>query len=417
MSFVIRVVLARTLGTDGLGIYNYGFTWIEILLLFTVFGFNRLVVRELSASLAKQDWAFIKGLHRFSIIVPFMLSLIVILAGLFAINLSQWYDLEIIPPVAVTVTSIALLLLPVQSLVRVRQGIMQAFDHIASSQMPEYLLHPVVFVCTLLLVWYYSGKQLSPELAASSFIFSAFVAFLYGEYLHRRIIPEQLHTVKASYEIKYWLITAMPMAFMNALFIINNRLDVLMLGSLADISTVGIYTTAAQLVGLVSILLATANTALSPRFARLYQEGKHGTLQELFTKSTRIIFVIAVLVSIALYIFGAPVLSIFGRDFTAGNSALRIMLAGQILNAFAGSVGVLLTMTGNSRYTAAALTISTIFNVIANIFLIPRYGADGAALATSLSSIIFNVASIIFVRKQLGIGLAIFGKFNAQEAN
>ena len=42
-------------------------------------------------------------------------------------------------------------------------------------------------------------------------------------------------------------------------------------------------------------------------------------------------------------------------------------------------------------------------NIILNLVLVPRFGIVGAALATTISMVVWNVLLVIAVRKKLGV--------------
>ncbi len=67
-------------------------------------------------------------------------------------------------------------------------------------------------------------------------------------------------------------------------------------------------------------------------------------------------------------------------------------------------------MTGNESYTLISRVSSTVLNVVLNALLIPRWGLEGAAIATAGSAILLNLENTIWVRKKLGIYCTAFGK-------
>ncbi len=408
-AFVVRFLLARTLGAAGLGEYNYALAWIDILLIFTLFGVHRLVVREIPGGLVEQNWAALHGLLRFATRVPMLLSILLMIGAVAAILGMVRLGIDVIPATAVTATLIATLQIPIRTLVRVRQGAMQGLREVIRSHFPEYVVQPILFIIMLVIAWLWLPEAFSAEVAVGLFVVSNFIALLYGDYLLRRAVPPQVYEAPPHYQVRLWLLSAAPLMAMTAMNIINDRLDMLMLGSLASTEAVGIYTTAMQFARLLVLVLSTSNTVLAPRFAALYRIGKIEELQRLVTRSTRIVFFMSLLFAGIMLLFGEFLLGIFGREFTAGNTALQVMIFGQLVNAFTGSTMVLLQMTSHARLSAIALVISTIFNIIANFALIPTYGVNGAALATALTMILLNIVLSLFVWKNVRIVPTVFG--------
>ena len=191
---------------------------------------------------------------------------------------------------------------------------------------------------------------------------------------------------------------------------IKSRTDILMLGAFKGAEAVGIYFAVSRGAQLINFIPNAANTVLEPNIASLYAEGKIEQIQRIMIKSSRTVFFTSLPIISSLVIFGYWYLSLFGSEFTQGNYALIILCVGQIVNLSTGSVGLLLNMTGNERYTSISRVSSTVLNVVLNALLIPRWGLEGAAIATAGSSILLNLENTIWVRKKLGIHCTAFGK-------
>ena len=59
-------------------------------------------------------------------------------------------------------------------------------------------------------------------------------------------------------------------------------------------------------------------------------------------------------------------------------------------------------MTGNQNILAKILLFAAILNIVLNLYLIPKYGIDGAALASVISIVVWNSGMILAVKKKLG---------------
>ncbi|MBE9044418.1 oligosaccharide flippase family protein [Pleurocapsales cyanobacterium LEGE 10410] len=65
-AFMLSVILARFLGTTGLGTYSYAVTWANLLSIPATLGIDRLIVREMAIYRAKSRWGLMNGLLRWS---------------------------------------------------------------------------------------------------------------------------------------------------------------------------------------------------------------------------------------------------------------------------------------------------------------------------------------------------------------
>jgi hypothetical protein len=109
----------------------------------------------------------------------------------------------------------------------------------------------------------------------------------------------------------------------------------------------------------------------------------------------------------AAVLFGAEILTLFGPTFSAGHTALVILVFGHLVRAGTGLVGDLLGLTGHQKLNAWVLALSAVLNVILNALLIPRYGIAGAAAATAVSMAFWNVGLWLLGRRKLGVDTSI----------
>ena len=98
----------------------------------------------------------------------------------------------------------------------------------------------------------------------------------------------------------------------------------------------------------------------------------------------------ALVIFSCIAIFHVELLNVFGKGFAAGSTVLLILAAGQLANAATGPTGVLLTMTGKQKWELTNSISMIAFNFLLNLFLIPKMGKTGAAIATALSIATIN---------------------------
>ena len=93
----------------------------------------------------------------------------------------------------------------------------------------------------------------------------------------------------------------------------------------------------------------------------------------------------------------------FGDAFVVGATCLVWLAVGQVVNALCGPVMYLLNMTGHERQAQRIVWIAAIGNLAMNVWAIPRFGIEGAAVATALSMALWNVAAAVAVKRLLGL--------------
>lgn len=167
---------------------------------------------------------------------------------------------------------------------------------------------------------------------------------------------------------------------------INNRLDIAMLGIISGPASVAVYDVGAKVAGLMMITQALLNAAIAPRIASIYGSGDREQVQALMVQACRLSFIPSAILLVAIWLTGPVFLpTLFGPGFEDANAVALIMAVGFLHSTGVGAVGVLLNMSGHERVMAKVITTSAAMNAVLNAFLIPAFAANGAAFATTLT--------------------------------
>lgn len=196
---------------------------------------------------------------------------------------------------------------------------------------------------------------------------------------------------------------SMPLMFAGSLMFLNSWIDTIMVGVFLTEKDVGIYTITLKTSGLILIVISSVNAVLTPKISALYSSNRMDDLQDIIQYSTSVIFFASIPIFLILVLFPEQILNLFGVEFQTGKYALMILAVGNMFNAFAGSVGYVMQMTGSQVAFQNITLLSSILAIALNLILIPLYGIEGAALATGLSVIFWNVTGVLFIRYRYNI--------------
>lgn len=196
---------------------------------------------------------------------------------------------------------------------------------------------------------------------------------------------------------------AFPMMLSASMLILMGWIDTFILGIYESELNIGIYNVALKVAMLSSFTLQAINSILAPKLADTNQKGDMVAFSRLVRFSTKYIFIFTAITVILILICRSWILALFGSEFVAGSFILVILCLGQLVNSLAGSVGVILQMTGHQRIYQNIIFIALILNIILNFVLIPVYGGLGAAIATTVSIASWNIIGSIYLKKKLGI--------------
>ena len=403
--FISTVLLARLLGPADYGIYSYIYAIISLLSIPSEFGLPTLVVRETASSMVRKDYSAVHGIWNWSGKTIGIISFILLgLTGIIA-----WVLRESLAGRRFETFIVALALVPLIALGDLRGAALRGLNKIITGQLPEFLLRPGFFVLFLVGVELFHYKAISAPIAMLLFVVASALAFGIGAWLLRRATPDLVQKAPFHFENRSWLLSALPLAFIGGMQLINNQASIIIQGFYLPDPAIGIFRVATQVSNLASFGLLAINIVVAPRFASLYTLGEKRKLQKLVTYSARVILVFNLLLTIGFVLVGKVFLQkIFGVSYESAYIPLLIMLVGQLVNSFTGSVGMLLNMTNHERETAKGITVAAALNIIFNFLLIPKWGIIGSSIATSISLITWNIILWWVVRKKLKINSLAF---------
>ena len=162
--------------------------------------------------------------------------------------------------------------------------------------------------------------------------------------------------------------------------IMYTMMDAFLLSALRPVAEVGFFSIAFNWVTLVTYLVPLSSVALFPYFS---EEGTAERRGALFILSMRYTLLIVVPLTLLLLVFAYPIIRIFyGAPYVAaagvlgvlGVVALPVVLNSLLASYFIGS--------GKPRIPALITGGALVAAVALNLFLIPLFGAVGAAAAT-----------------------------------
>ena len=409
--FITTLLLTRWIGVEGLGAYNFVTSWMLLVVILVVFGLEDYLVRETAAARGRQDPQTATRLWNFSRGFILTFSLIAVACIYCLLPWLNFEDLNLRPTFMV-----GPIMIPLVCMIAIYRGRFRANKQIIKSLIPECLICPILLMTTIgLLLW--STTPGNPATALLINVIATFVAMAFCMLAAHLTGPETVDPSQANLSpasedhffpgylkaSKTWLIGSLPFVVIAGISIINQRTDRLMLGALQDIKSVGLYSVAVQMAMVVNFTLLGLNQAIAPLVAERHDANRSKELQKTLIQATNIATLGSLLIVAALVALGPIVLAIFGPDFSDSYLPMIILAVGQLLNVASGPVGTILSMSRQERFVGIGMLASVVCNILLNFLLIPRYGVNGAAIATAVSVGVWNLLMVVFAKRILGI--------------
>ena len=391
-AYLFAWFISKEYGPEGNGIMAFTLTFAVLLAALFNLGLNTYAVKVISGFRAEKNEAAIERFtaRGFGLVGATTLtgsSLLIILS--FLIHSPTWSrDILLVGCMTIPVS----FLLYISHLFKARKKIL------GFSLLQNNIVQFVALAILVLPLW----TRISVAEPVWAFIIAAMGLVVMG-YIKssRRItppIPSESSTISDHLKL------SLPMLAGGLAFMILSMTDRLMLRFLDTTAALGVYDIGLRLSNITLLGILSINAIAEPKFAEFWAQNDRVNLRKFVNRMTWAGFLISVPVIGILGLFPKFWLGMFGdgREFLVGMDSLYILLIGQLISVLCGSVLVLLNMTGNQWTVQTILVTAAILNIMLNAILIPNLGIEGAAWATTISTIFWNVWGIRAVRKKLG---------------
>lgn len=400
LGYLFVILVSRLYGADAVGVFSLTTT---VLLMFTIIGklgTDTAIVKYISKFLVAQNHNAVKGLYQTVLKLIFFSGISLSLILFFCAEPIALYLFKK-PQLTLPFKISAFALLPMM-LRFVNSEVYRGYGMIA---IYAYAQHVSYFLYALILLGvaslFFNNEHL-PIIAYSSGLI--LLTFSGTWLVNKRILS------KASFPIneisaKQLLQTSLPMMLSSSLLLISGWLNTILLGIYANETEVGIFSVALKIATFTSFVLMSVNSVTGPRFATAFHNKDFKALRNHSIKAAQLNFYASLPVFVLIVVFKKFILSLFGNEFITGSFILLILLAGQVINNFAGAVGTFMNMTGNEKIFQRIVLLCTVINCFLCIFLIPEYGMKGAAIASSFYMILWNVITALYIYHKYKIAM------------
>jgi O-antigen/teichoic acid export membrane protein len=366
------VLLARNLGKDNYGAYALALMLPQLLMKILNLGLGSSVVYFL----ARKELSIKNAIFKVVQLSAFT-TVLALLADAIIIFLFGDTFFQNVPTNALILASV---LFPVLILQELLPNIFLGLQKFSTYNV-SYVVFPVfslIIVWLMILFYNFDVTWALGAFGAGQFISILTLLILLKREQLREI--DEVTSVSWSQLLSFsWKIHAA-----NIVGFLNYRIDIFLVNFLANTATVGIYFIAVQIAEKLWLLSQAVNTAVFPHLSQKYKRSKLDTSATEILGSTT--FLLTILASIILTLCANAIIkTFFGEVFIEASVVLIYLLPGII----ATSVGRILSndfsARGEPQLNIYVGLFTVISNVIANLYFIPKMGARGAALATSLS--------------------------------
>lgn len=411
LAFVIQVILARVMGQFEYGIYV--FVWVFVVMAgnLSCLGFHSSVIKLIGQYQEADDLNHIRGLASGSRIFSMLVATCVALTGVAFIH----FFADLVPTYYLVPIMLGAIALPMIALGDMLDGTSRAHNWPFVALSPTYLMRPLL-ILLLFLSAFLMDFETSAQTALICAIMAAYITSLTQFFIVTRKLNHTYKKGERSQDMRAWLQATLPIFVIESLNFLMTNADVLIVGFALPPDQVAIYYATAKIMALVHFVYFAVKASAGPKFSELAAKGNITELEAAAQQSARWCFWPTLLVGSVVVLMGPFLLSLFGSGFSQGHMVMAILLMGILLKALLGPGEVLLVMVNQQRICALIYAIAFSANLLLNMILIPQYGINGAAFATTLAMVFETILLYLLIKSRVGIAMFAFCRQNPQSA-
>ncbi len=181
---------------------------------------------------------------------------------------------------------------------------------------------------------------------------------------------------------------------------IYTNLDTVMLGFMKNDEAVGLYTASVKVKGILLSIVTSLGSVLLPRMSYYVKQNA----KDEFYKLLRLALNAVLFMSFPLAVYFSIesrncILFLAGQGYLGAIPAMAIITVAIIPTGLTGIIGIqTLTPLNREKQVLFSVIVGAVTDFLLNLIMIPRWGAAGAALATTIAEFLVLLVQIILAR-------------------
>lgn len=382
LALLVTSQMARYLGAHNYGLLNYGVAYIAIFMTLSKLGIDSIIVHEIIKN--RKNTGEIVGTTIVLRSISSLISILMIYVLVVFLNPNEK-------------------MLHVITIIQSLSLIFVAFDVVGfwfqSNLQSKYAVISKSIAFTLVSIWriiliYFEApvEYFAFATVLEAITISAFMVVFYIKFNGQKL--------SFSFQVaKKLLIRSSSFIISGLLVSIYTQMDKIMLGKIADESTVGIYSAAMTIASLWIFVPNALIESARPVIMSTKESNEKLYLLRYKQLLCSIIW-LSIFASLFISLLSKPlVLIIFGDQFTESIFVLAVLIWSRIFALIGVTRSIWLISENQVKYQIYFVGVGAFLNVILNFVLIPKYGAMGAAIATIFAEVLSSTVALLFFKK------------------
>ncbi len=429
VNFVIQILIVRYLSKAEYGAFAYALSIVSVGETVVTLGLDRAITRYVPIYHERGDYAKMLGtlVMVLSTILSLGLAVVLAVVGVQAIadNLvtaaqassgvglaSVYFGTLVAEPLIQDYRLVSLLLAilivlsPLQALDNIFNGMFAVFSRPSAIFFQKYVLGPALRVVTVALLVF---GQSNTVFLAVGYTLSGLVGILiFGVVLYRVMRTQRIFQLvplrSIQIPVREVLAFTVPLLASDLVYVVMNAFDAVLLGQFHGTESVAALRAVQPTARFNQVILTSFALLFTPAAARMFARGDTERINDLYWKNAVWIAVLSFPIFALTFSLAQPLTLLLYEERYAQSAIIMALLSfGYYFNSATGQNGLTLKVTGRLRYIVSVDIFAAVMNLAVNLWTIPRYGALGAAVGTTVTLVIFNLLKQVGLMRGTGV--------------
>lgn len=406
LNFAVQVLTVRYLSKSDYGAFAYALSVMSMGASIALFGLDKAIARYVPIYQEQKEYGKMFGtiLMTVGAILGIGISLILLVFGLRGLLMQSFVN----DPLSLAVLLIVIALAPIQALDNWFEGMLAIFASPRAIFFRRHVLGPGLKLGIVLLVIF---TQHNVYLLAVGYVVGGilgqivYTIMLFKVMHHQGILP-LFNWKKVDLPAREVFGFSVPLLTTDLALILRTNLIVILLEYFRGTNDVAAFRAVLPVAGLNLVVLQSFKYLFTPLAARLFARDDRIGINDLYWRTAIWISVISFPIFAITFSMARPLtLLLFGEQYAESAVILALLSFGSYFNAALGFNSYTLRVYGKVRYIVIIDLLTAILAVGLNLWLIPRFGALGAAVGTTVMLVTHNLLSHVGLLMGTGIDL------------
>ncbi|SNY99782.1 lipopolysaccharide biosynthesis protein [Flagellimonas pacifica] len=237
-----------------------------------------------------------------------------------------------------------------------------------------------------------------------------FLKALVGVYLLRTLLMKlyaySLHRPVLSFTFpkNTWNILGygMLMVLGGSVALILLEIDKFMINQFMELDNVAFYGVAIYIATSIIVPTRAMHQITYPMTANYLNEGNFFELESLYKKTSLTSFIASGILFVLIVLNINDLFLMLPEEYRGGFSIIALIGMAKVFDSLLGNINAILYYSKYYKWVLVMGICFAVVTILLNLWLIPLYGIEGAALASFMAIFMFNLSKLIFVKLKFG---------------